>query len=67
MKKIINFLEVRSHKVQDKKLLEHVITLRAALAENRDYVAKETAEFLKFCLCDNCWHNDVGDDDLFLI
>lgn len=47
---MINFPEVRSHKGPHKYLLERVITLRPALAGNRDYVAKETTEFLRFCL-----------------
>jgi hypothetical protein len=25
------------------------------------------SEFLKFCLCDNCWHNGFRDDDLFSV
>ena len=29
-----------------------------------ELVVQLASEFLKFCLCDNYWHNDVGDDNL---
>ena len=44
------FLELASHKKQHRKLIERVLTLQKALAENRAYVAQETAELLRFWL-----------------
>lgn len=46
----IQYPDVLNHVKQHKKLLERVLILQASLAEKRDYVAKETAELLRFWL-----------------
>lgn len=54
----INFADFPQHVKQHQKLLERVVTLQAALAENREYVAKETAELLKFWLSSHIHMSD---------
>lgn len=56
----IQYQDALSHIKQHKKLLERVLLLQASLAEKRDYVAKETAELLRFWLTSHIYTNDMA-------
>ncbi|WP_395007370.1 bacteriohemerythrin [Undibacterium sp.] len=58
MMKLTGYPGFESHKMQHKKLLERVVRLQVSLAEKREYVAKETAELLKFWLTSHIYMAD---------
>jgi len=58
MMKLTGYPGFENHKKQHKKLLERVVCLQASLAEKREYVAKETAELLKFWLTSHIYMAD---------
>jgi hemerythrin len=46
----ISYEDITPHFAQHRNLIDRVVTLRSALAEERSYVALETAELLRFWL-----------------